>query len=132
MNAALQKANASGPSLLFDLSADPLNQVQLDEALVEQQIRVVDLLVMTALGQKIEIQEYQDYAKILVPHYSAYNFASLVKNSALKNEELRELEKEWLEGSDFTRVQDFFKNVVAAVKAAAEYCGITIDALPEF
>lgn len=131
VNTTIVQAKSSS-SMLLNISSDPLAGLTLSKALVEKQMRVVDLIVLAAFGQKIEIKEFQDYAKSLVPLYASYDFAARLKESVLKNTELQKLEQEWLEGSDFTRVQQFFKDVTASIEAAAKYCGITIAPLPEF
>jgi len=122
----------AGGSALFDFSADPLKELYLDDTVIEIHTRIVDLLIMAALGQKIEISEFQDYAKALVPLYGSFEFVAKIKNSALKNSTLAALEQEWLSGSDFARVQALFKIATNAVNQAAIYCTIGIDELPEF
>ena len=131
VNSALSQAQGTA-TVLFDFSNDPLNQLTLDDNLIELQSRIIDLLVLSAFGQIIPVDEFQDYAKSLVPLYAAYDFVGALKNSALRNPALSELEQEWLEGTNFSRVQEFFRACTASVVAAAEYCTISIDPLPEF
>lgn len=128
----IQQSKDAGASILFDFSNDPLNDLFLSGEIIELHIRIVDLIVLAAFGQKIDVIEFQEYAKNLVKLYPSYDFIAKAKDSALKDPALRDLEAEWLSGSDFRRVQDFFKGVTLSVEAAATYCGVTIATLPEF
>jgi len=135
IDATFAEIEAAGQSRLFDFSKDSLKSLIATDysgTIIEYHARVVDLLVFSALGQDIDVGEYQEYAKLLVTLYPTFDFIGKMKTTVVKNPLLLELEQEWLKGNDFTRVQEFFRAGTVGVEYAAKYCGMTIAPLPEF
>ncbi len=116
----------------FDFSNDSLRTLKIGDKLLEVQTYVVDLLVMSGLGQSIVVEEFQDYAKQLAALYGTFDFLERYTDSAVKHDTLDELRLEWEEGSNFTRVQQFYRIATYSVSEAASYCTVEISALPEF
>lgn len=130
--AIMMQLNASKGSTLFKVDKDPLAEIPGRENIISLQVRIMDMLLLIALGQDVDIEEFQEYAQILVQLYGELDMPNRFKKSSLKDQTLRELEQEWLDGNDMVRVQQFFRGATLSISNAAEYCGITISPLPEF
>lgn len=131
-NAIMDVVQKASGSVLFDPSNDSLSRLPGLEEIQETQTRIVDLLVLAALGQSIDMEEFRDYAKLLVGLYGKLDMIKKFKDSGIKDQALRDLEGVWQKGNDMMQVQEFFKGANASIANAAEFCGISIGPLPVF
>jgi|GEM_PF-5806238 len=125
-------AQLKGGSMLFDVSKDPLSNIPEREAIIAVQARIVDVMILIGLGQIIDMEELQEYAQILLELFNEMDMPGKLQASTIKDQTLRDLEKEWLKSNNMTHVQAIFQCAVAGITSAGEYCGVAIAPLPSF